>query len=67
MKPATLVTAILLVLIALAHVVRLALRIQVTIDGAVVPMWASVVATILPAALAFGLWRENAHARRAAV
>jgi hypothetical protein len=63
MKPATLVTTILLVLVALVHVLRLMLRVEVTVGAAVVPMWASALAIIVPAALAVGLWRENAAPR----
>ncbi len=59
MKPATLVTVILLVLVAVLHIVRLALGVQVTVQAFVVPMWASVIATIVPATLAVAVWREH--------
>ena len=65
MKPATLVTTILLVLIAFAHVLRLLLRVEVTVGATVLPMWASAVGAIVPVALALGLWRERAAPGRA--
>jgi len=51
MKPASLVAAIVLDLVAVAHVLRLAFRTEVLVGGWVVPMWVSglgfVVATVL--------------------
>ena len=59
MKPASLLTAILLLLVAAAHLLRLILGIPVTIGTASLPMWASVVAVIVPVTLAVALWRER--------
>lgn len=59
MKPAALVATIFLALIALAHVLRVALRVQVTVGGTDLPMWMSVVACIFTGGLAIVLWREN--------
>ena len=59
MKPVTFLTAVLLVLIVVGHVLRLMLRLEVTVGGAVVPLWVSVLGTIVPAGLAVGLWREH--------
>jgi hypothetical protein len=67
MKPANLVVTALLLLIAIAHVLRLIFGTQVTVAGRTIPMWASAAAAILFAALAIGLWRENAAAGKAAV
>lgn len=64
MKPATLVTTVLLLLIAVAHLLRLIFRTQVTVGRMVIPTWVSVVATIVSAALAVALWRENAPSRK---
>jgi len=60
MKPATMLTTIVLSFISLAHVVRLILQTGVTIAGRTLPMWPSAAAVILFAVLAIALWRENA-------
>ena len=65
MKPATVVTTVVLVLIALAHVLRLIFATQVTVAGWIVPVWASAPAAILATVLAIGLWRESAPGRAA--
>jgi len=59
MKPAALVAVIFLALVALGHLVRVALRLQVTVGGTDVPMWMSVVACIFTGGLAIMLWRER--------
>jgi uncharacterized protein YhhL (DUF1145 family) len=67
MKRATLLTTIVLLLIVLAHVLRLILGTEVTVAGRTIPMWPSAAAVILFTVLAIGLWRENATAGKAAV
>jgi hypothetical protein len=59
MKPAVLVAVIFLALVALGHLLRVALRLQMTIGGTDVPMWMSVVACIFAGGLAIMLWRES--------
>ncbi len=59
MKPISLVTIVLLTAVAVAHLLRLVFAVEVSIGGGAVPMWPSVLATVVPAALAFGLWREQ--------
>ena len=58
MKPATLVTAIVLDLIAVAHVLRLAFHTEVTVGSTVVPMWVSGVGCVVAAILSVLLLRE---------
>ncbi len=58
-KPATLLVTIFLLLVAIAHLGRLVLRVEVTADGIIVPMWLSVIAVIVPPLLALGVWREG--------
>ena len=58
-KPASLVAAILFWLIALAQLLRVLLRLQVTAGGVSIPLWISVVAFIILAALGIWLWRER--------
>jgi hypothetical protein len=59
MKPALTVTLVFLLLVALLHLIRLLLGVGVTVDGVVIPMWASIFACLGPAALAVWLWWEQ--------
>ena len=59
MKPATMVTVLFLAMVAVAHLVRLVLRVEVIIGGTVMPLWVSVIACVVPAALAVALWWES--------
>lgn len=59
MKPASLISALFLGLVAVAHVIRLVLGVSVTVDGMGIPLWASLPAALLTGTLAFLLWREN--------
>lgn len=59
MKPAALVATIFLGLVALAHLLRLVLRVEATAGGAAVPMWMSAVAAVFTGGLAIMLWRES--------
>ena len=58
MKPATTVAAVLLMLIAVAHVLRLIYGWQLTVADRLVPMWVSGVGLVIAASLAVLLWRE---------
>lgn len=59
MKPASFLTMLLMLVVAAAHLTRLALRIPVTIGALAVPMWVSLGGFVVPLALAIGLWRER--------
>jgi hypothetical protein len=59
MKPASLLAVLIFSLVALSHLLRLVLRVEVLIGGAVMPMWVSVVGLVVTAALAAALWRES--------
>ncbi len=59
MKPAAFLATLFLALVAVLHVLRLVFQVEVVAGSTVVPMWASVLGVLLPAALAFGLWREK--------
>jgi hypothetical protein len=67
MKTATRLTFVVVTLIALLHLLRLLLRVHVTVGDAVVPVWASIPAAVFFGGLAWGLWREHAAPRSAAV
>jgi hypothetical protein len=66
MKPGSLVAIILLELVALAHLLRIFLGLQVTVGATEIPMWVSVVGVIVPGAVAYLLWREGRSDRTAA-
>jgi len=59
MKPSMLVTLIFLVLVALLHVLRLALEVEVTVNAMVIPIWTSIGGLLLVGGLAIWLWREH--------
>jgi len=58
-KPFTYIAALIFALIALVHLLRLIFGWVVTIVGADVPMWGSVVALVFSGVLAAGLWWES--------
>lgn len=58
-KPFTLLAALIFAVIALIHLLRLIFGWVVTIVGADVPMWGSVVALVISGILAAGLWWES--------
>jgi hypothetical protein len=57
-KPYTTMASVLLLMVALAHVLRLAFGWQVTIGDAFIPMWMSAIAAVITATIAVMLWRE---------
>ncbi len=58
MRPATLIAAVLTGLIAVAHLARLVLDLDVVVGSWAVPGWPSVAALILFGALSIALYRE---------
>ena len=63
MKPFTAIAVVVFSLVALLQLIRVISGWEVTVNGLAIPMWASVVALVVAAALATMLWRE---ARRSA-
>jgi hypothetical protein len=59
MKPAKTITVIFLLLVSLAHLLRLIFQWKVTVNAVEIPLWMSDVACIVTAALAIWLLREN--------
>ena len=59
MKPVTTIVVILLSAIAIAHLLRVILQVNVVANGVNIPIWLSIFGFIVPAVLAFMLWREN--------
>jgi len=59
MKPVTTIAVLLLVAISIAHLLRLILQVDIVANGMNIPVWLSILGCIVPAVLAFMLWREN--------
>lgn len=59
MKPAALVSCLFFALIAVGHLLRLALATPVTVGATTIPVWLSVPAVVGAGALAIWLWREQ--------
>jgi hypothetical protein len=58
-KPFTTIAVIVLALIALLQLLRLLLRWEVTLNGAVVPVWLSGIAFAVAGGLALMVWQEH--------
>ena len=58
MKPFTAIAVVVFLLVALLQLLRVILGWEVTVNGFAIPMWASVIALVVAAALATMLWRE---------
>jgi hypothetical protein len=59
MKPGTSLAMILLVIVSIAHLLRVIFGWEVTIADAVVPVWASGVAFVVAGLAAFLLWKDS--------
>ena len=59
MKPGSLTAMILLSLVAVAHLLRVLFRVEVTVGGMSVPIWPSGIAGLVAAGIAGMLWREG--------
>ena len=59
MKPVTTIVVILLSAISIAQLLRLIFQVNVVANGVTIPIWLSIFGCIIPAVLAFMLWREN--------
>lgn len=58
-KPFTLLAVLVFAIVAAIHLLRLLFGWEVTINGAAVPLWASVPGIVIAAGLAAGLWWES--------
>ena len=58
MKPFTTLAAVVLGLIALAHLYRLLRPFEVVVAGSAVPQWVSAAGLIVAGGIAIMLWRE---------
>jgi hypothetical protein len=57
-KPFTTIAVVLFALIAVLQLIRFLLGWEVTVNGALIPVWVSGIAFVIAAALAVMLWRE---------
>lgn len=58
MKPFTTAAVVVFSLVALLQLLRVALAWEITVNGFLIPWWASVIACVIAATLAFMLSRE---------
>lgn len=58
MKPFTTIAVVVFSLVALLQLLRVALGWDVTVNGILIPLWASIIAAVVAATLAFMLSRE---------
>jgi hypothetical protein len=58
-KPVTTVAVLVFALVALLQLLRVVLGWEVTVNGSVIPFWASVIACVAAATLSVMLWRET--------
>ncbi len=58
MKPFTTIAVIVFSLVALLQLLRVAMGWDVTVAGILIPVWASIIACVVAAALAFMVRRE---------
>ena len=59
MKTGTFVAMIFLVLVAIAHILRVIWQVEVIVGAYYVPMWMSYAAVVLTAVLAGAMWNEH--------
>jgi hypothetical protein len=45
--------------VAVGHLLRLVLGVEIRVAGVLVPLWVSVIPCVVPAGLVIALWREN--------
>ena len=59
MKTGTFIAMIFLVLVAIAHIMRVVWQVEVIVSGYHVPMWMSYAAVIATVVLAAAMWNEH--------
>ena len=59
MKPFAALAVLVFSLVALLQLLRAFFGWEVTVNGLFIPLWASIIACLVAAALAFALWRET--------
>jgi hypothetical protein len=59
MKPFTLLAIVFLSLVAILQFTRLIMGWEVTVNGVLIPVWLSAIATVVAGGIATMLWRES--------
>ena len=59
MRPASLVAFLLLLLVAAAHILRVAFGVEIMVEGTRVPQWPSLLGAVVFGATAFYLWKNE--------
>ena len=59
MKPFSKIAALIFLLVATLHLLRLVRGVHFMIGSHEIPMWVSVVGVIVPAILSWGVWKES--------
>ena len=65
MKPFTRIAAVLLALVALLHLARVILNMELMVGNYEIPMWVSVGGCIFPILFSIGLWKESKQMTKA--
>ena len=63
MRSVSFLAALIFALVAIAHLLRLVFHVEVLIGGISIPMWVSVIATVIPAGLSVALFRQASATR----
>lgn len=58
-RPFTMIAALIFLAMALMHAYRLMTHFQVVFGSHVIPQWVSWIGIVVPAILAWGLWKES--------
>jgi hypothetical protein len=58
-KPSTVITAVILLIIAIAHLLRLFYHTNVMVSSTAIPVWISLPAVLITGGLAIWLWQDN--------
>jgi lipopolysaccharide export LptBFGC system permease protein LptF len=58
-KPATTIAVVFLILISIAQLVRFIFQVHIIAGGITIPVWVSLLASIVTACLAVMVWREH--------
>jgi hypothetical protein len=59
MKPIATIVVIILIVISMAHLLKLIFQVEIIAAGFHFPVWLSIFGFIVPLVLALLLWREN--------
>lgn len=59
MKPVSMIAVVVFGIVAMLQLMRFAMGWDVSVNGEMIPLWASLIACAVAGSLAFGLWREG--------